>query len=340
MTITLDIPNVREITLGLLLQIPKGRVTTYRALALALGDAIAVRAIGQILAENDQPDVYPCYKVVHSDGRVGAYRAPGGPAEKIARLQADGVPVQEGCIPHLQEHVFHQFETSRPLVRLRQRQEELSQRVCPEPLRSEYQTVGGVDLAYRGPWLGVGAYIGMEIASERPLTSEIAQVEISFPYIPTYLAFRELPVLLPLLERVKSTHTLTDVLMVDGSGILHPRHVGIASHLGVLLDVPTIGVTKSLLYGEVNLKDMKPKEMRSIVDPKSREVIGAAIKTRERADPIFVSIGHGIDLDTAVALVLKLSHQRLPEPIHRAHRVSKEAAHPREEFQGQRSLNL
>jgi deoxyribonuclease V len=108
----------------------------------------------------------------------------------------------------------------------------------------------------------------------------------------------------------------------------------------VLLAVPTIGVTKSLLYGEVNLKNMKPKEVRSITDPKNGERIGVAVKTRERAEPIFVSIGHGIDLDSAVDLVLKLSHQRLPEPIHRAHLASKEAAHPRKELQGQRSLDL
>lgn len=338
MAIALDIPNIRKLTLELLLQVPKDKITTYRALALALGDAIAVRAVGQIMAVNEQPDIYPCYKVVHSDGRVGGYSAPGGTATKMERLRADGIPVQNGCIPNLKDHVFYQFETSRPLVTLRKLQEELSERVARKPLRSEYRTVGGVDLSYDGPWVGVGAYIGMEIAGGRLLASEISQVEISFPYIPTYLAFRELPVLLPLLER--GERELADVIMVDGSGILHPRHVGIASHLGVLLGVPTIGVTKTLLYGDVDLKDLKPKEVRSIIDPKSGEPIGAAVKTRERADPIFVSIGHGIDLDTAVELVLRLSHQRLPEPIHRAHLASKEAAHPHSEFQGQKALNF
>lgn len=340
MTITLDVPNLKKFTLELLLQIPQGKVTTYRALALALGDAIAVRAVGQIMADNEQLDIYPCYRVVHSDGRVGEYSAPGGTAAKIAKLQADGIPVQNGCIQNLEEHVFYQFETSKPLVRLRKLQEELAERVVREPLRHEYQTVGGVDLSYEGSWVGVGAYIHMELASERLLGTDIARTDVSFPYIPSYLAFRELPILLPLLERVRSANTLADVILVDGSGILHPRHVGIASHLGVLLDVPTVGVTKSLLYGKVDLNNMNAKDVRWVTDPKNNETIGAAVKTRERAEPIFVSIGHGIDLDSAVALVLKLSHQRLPEPIHRAHLASKEAAHPRVEFQGQKALDL
>lgn len=340
MEIALEIPNLREITLKLLLQIPKGKVTTYRALALALGDAIAVRAVGQIMAVNEHPDMYPCYKVVHSDGRMGGYSAPGGTSAKIEKLRADGIPIQSGSIQSLKEHVFYQFETTKPLVKLRKLQEELSMSVLREPLRHEYKTVGGVDLSYDGPWVGVGAYIGMDIAKERLLTSEIARVEVSFPYIPSYLAFRELPVLLPLLERVKTASKLADVILVDGSGILHPRHVGIASHLGVLLQVPTIGVTKSLLYGEVNLTDMKPKEVRTIIDPKNGEPIGAAVKTRERAEPIFVSIGHGITLDTSVELVVRLSRQRLPEPIQRAHVASRDAAHPRAQRQGQKSLGL
>ncbi|OGF55210.1 MAG: hypothetical protein A2Z21_03060 [Candidatus Fraserbacteria bacterium RBG_16_55_9] len=340
MASTLDIPNIRKLTLEMLLEIPQDKITTYRALALALGDAIAVRAVGQIMAVNEQPDIYPCYKVVHSDGRVGGYSAPGGTSTKIEKLQADGIPIQNGCISNLSDHVFFQFETSKPLIPLRKLQEELSERVVRNPIRREYQTIGGVDLSYDGPWIGVGAYVGMEIVSGRLLASEIAQVEISFPYIPTYLAFRELPVLLPLLERVQAEDKLADVIMVDGSGILHPRHVGIASHLGVLLSVPTIGVTKTLLYGEVDFNDMKPKEVRSIIDPRSKESIGAAVKTRERADPIFVSIGHGIDLDTAVGLVLRLSHQRLPEPIQRAHLASREAAHPRPGFQAQKALNF
>jgi deoxyribonuclease V len=335
----MEIPDLRKAALELLLQVPKGKVTTYRALAIALGDPIASRAVGQIMAANEQPDRYPCYKVVHSDGRVGAYSAPGGEAAKIARLQAEGIPVRDGKILNLKEHVFYSFRSEKPLVKLKKLQEELSERVRRTPLRGDYQTVGGVDLSYPDPWTGIGAYVLMDLAGGRPLATEVAHCEISFPYIPTYLAFRELPVLLPLLEQVKEQGKLADVVLVDGSGILHPRHVGIASHLGVLLNTPTVGVTKSLLYGQVDLEDMEPKEVRSVIDPQSGEVIGAAIKTQERAEPIFVSIGHGIDLEAATSLVLRLCSKRLPEPIRRAHLASKEAAYPAEP-QGQKALEL
>jgi len=340
MGIKIEVPDLRRLTLELLLQIPKGRVTTYRALALALGDAIATRAVGQIMATNDRPDLYPCYKVVHSDGSVGEYSGPGGPQAKIERLRAEGIPIRDGRVQNLREYVFYQFKSEKPLVQLRALQNELAERVSEEPLCRSPQTLGGVDLSYPGPWVGVGAYVSMELSSGRTLAMETARRGLSFPYIPTYLAFRELPVLLTLLERVKEAGRLADVVMVDGSGVLHPRHVGIASHLGVLLGVPTIGVTKSLLYGEVDREGMKAGEVRWVIDPQSGEPIGAAVKTRERADPIFVSVGHGIDRETAVELVLKVSSQKLPEPIRRAHELSRQATHHREEPPGQKALDL
>jgi len=340
MSMELLIPDLRKAALELLLQVPRGKVTTYRALAIALGDPIASRAVGQIMAANEEPDRYPCYKVVHSDGRVGAYSGPGGEAAKIERLRAEGIPVHGGRIPNLKEYVFYSFKSAKPLTRLRKLQEELSERVRRTPLRGDYQTAGGVDLSYPDNWTGVGAYVLMELGGGRPLATEVARFEISFPYIPTYLAFRELPVLLPLLERVKEQGRLADVILVDGSGILHPRHVGIASHLGVLLDAPTVGVTKSLLYGEVDLSGMEAGEVRSVIDPQSGDAIGAAIKTQERAEPIFVSVGHGIDLEGAIELVLRLSLKKLPEPIRLAHLASKEAAYGKRAPQGQRDLGL
>lgn len=322
----LEIPDLRRHVLELLRQVPRGKVTTYRALALALGDPMAARAVGLILAANERPDLYPCYKVVHSDGRVGEYSAPGGTAAKIERLQAEGVPVEDGRVVNLRAHVFHTFETDRPLQRLRELQEELAARVRVEPLPEEPGTVGGVDLSYPGPWEGVGAHVRIERATGRVLASRTMRRPVSFPYIPTYLAFRELPVLLPLLGQVRAEGDLADVLMVDGSGILHHRSAGIASHLGVLLDLPTIGVIKRLLYGRVDTREMSVKETRPVRDPHTGATIGMAIKTAERADPIYVSVGHRVDLDTAVRLVLELSRRKLPEPIRLAHRRCTEAA--------------
>ncbi len=321
--------DLRAYTLALLKQIPKGRVTTYRALALALGDARAARAVGQILADNPEPDVYPCYKVVHSDGRVGEYSGPGGLDEKIQRLRREGIPVRDGRIPDLKRYAFHGFKTDRPLEKLRRLQEELAARVVKEPALSldDVHAVGGVDLSYPGPWEGVGAYVSVARGTLRPLAAETHRCEVAFPYIPTYLAFRELPVLLPLLRRVRERNRLADVILVDGSGILHPRHAGIASHLGVLLDHPTVGVIKRLLYGRVDVKGMARGEMRPVRDPETGDVIGMAVKTHERADPLYVSIGHKVDLAMAVRLVLELAKgHKLPEPIRRAHELCTRAA--------------
>ncbi len=333
----IEIPDLRRYTLELLRQVPPGKVTTYRALAIALGDPRAARAVGQIMATNEHPDVYPCYKVVHSDGSVGAYSAPGGTATKIEKLQADGVPIEDGRVVRLREHVFYQFQTEKPLERLRRLQEELSGRVVREPALSlsDIRTVGGVDLAYPGPWEGVGAYVALDRGTGRVLAAKTHRCEVTFPYIPTYLAFREMPVLLPLLQQVRDEGKLAEVLLVDGSGILHHRHAGIASHLGVLLDHPTVGVIKRLLYGSVDVKGMEKGEVRPVRDPQTGDVIGMAVKTHERADPLYVSIGHKVGLEMAVELVRELSGKhKLPEPIRRAHELCTQEARARRSQEG------
>ena len=127
---------------------------------------------------------------------------------------------------------------------------------------------------------------------------------IKFPYIPTYLAYRELPLFEKLIEQLK---VRPSVLMVDGNGILHPYKIGIASHLGVVLDIPTIGVAKSLLCGEI--KDDYIFE--------GEEKIGYAVYSSKK--PIFVSPGHRISLNTSVDVVRRFLRYRIPEPLRQAH---------------------
>ncbi len=324
----MEVPDLRHEALELLRQIPRGKVTTYRALAVALGDEVAARAIGQIMARNDQPERYPCYKVVHSDGTVGEYSAPGGQAEKVRRLQAEGVPIRDGRVLNLQRYLFTEFRSTRPLERLRRLQEELSQQIVLEPDREEYRTAAGVDVSYTRSAQGeraVAGYVMLELEGLRKLHERTLVQPVTFPYIPTYLAFRELPVLQRLLQEARAAGELADVVFVDGNGILHPRHAGIASHLGVLLDIPTIGITKSLLCGEVDLRGLEPGEVRYVVLRGAR--VGAALKLSPRGAPIYVSPGHRIDLETAVELTLRVSSgHRLPEPIRAAHGLSRAAA--------------
>jgi deoxyribonuclease V len=149
---------------------------------------------------------------------------------------------------------------------------------------------------------------------------------VRFPYISSYLSFRELPLLLDLLDEVRAAGQLSPVVLVDGTGILHPRHAGIASHLGVLAAVATVGVTKKLLCGKVQGGDMRPLEARPVV--LDDRPTGIALRpTAGSLRPIYVSAGHGVDLAFAERLVRRLLlGRRLPEPLYWADRLSRRCA--------------
>ncbi|NOY76565.1 MAG: deoxyribonuclease V [Calditrichaeota bacterium] len=137
----------------------------------------------------------------------------------------------------------------------------------------------------------------------------------TFPYIPGLLTFREAPVLL---EAFKKIRIRPDVILFDGQGIAHPRRMGLAAHMGLLLDTPSIGCAKSRFIGEYEPVS-NVKGARSELKDED-ETIGVALRTRESVKPIFVSVGHKVDLNTAVDITLKLvTRYRLPEPTRRAH---------------------
>ncbi len=141
------------------------------------------------------------------------------------------------------------------------------------------------------------------------------EAEAAFPYVPGLLSFRECPAGLQAWERLR---TRPDCVICDGHGYAHPRRFGFASHFGLLTDVPTIGVGKSVLVGEYQPPRSGRGSRTDLVD--AGEVIGAALRTRGGAAPIFVSIGHRVDLPLAVETVLACSPRyRIPEPIRQAH---------------------
>ena len=151
-----------------------------------------------------------------------------------------------------------------------------------------------------------------------PLEDAVVRRETSFPYVPGLLSFRELPAVLEALERLS---TLPDLLLCDGQGIAHPRRFGIAAHLGVLTDLPAIGVGKTRLVGS-HEPVPEPRGARTALKD-GDEVIGAVLRTRTRVKPVYVSIGHRVSLETAVDLVLRAAPRyRLPEPIRRADRLA------------------
>lgn len=117
--------------------------------------------------------------------------------------------------------------------------------------------VAGVDVSYRPPNQAIAAYARFDVVTQQLVWSTTIQRTTSFPYIPSYLAFRELPVLIDLLDHVQRHDCMAQMLMVDGSGILHPRSAGLATLLGIVADLPTVGVAKKLLCGRVNLNGMR-----------------------------------------------------------------------------------
>jgi len=192
-------------------------------------------------------------------------------------------------------------------------------------LPREVRYVGGADVAF-GDGYSIGAVAVLDYESLKLAEVRTAVVKTRIPYIPTLLAFREVP---PVVSAFKLLSTIPDVLLVDGHGLAHPYHMGFASHLGIVLPVPTIGVAKSLLCGEVKTFEDR-KGWRPIVH--EGEVVGAEVLTVKRAKPIYVSIGNKVSLERAVEIVShsvqplgsawsesKGGRFRVPEPIRQAH---------------------
>jgi len=178
------------------------------------------------------------------------------------------------------------------------------------------RTVAGVDISTAHE-RAHAAIVVLRFPELEPLEAVEADLPLTFPYIPGLLAFREAPAIL---AAVQGLQCEPDLFLFDGQGLAHPRRMGIASHVGVILDKPSIGCAKSILCGHCGPVGMAG-EHAEIVD--KGEVIGAAVRTREGTQPVYVSIGHRIDLPTAISYVLRCcSGYRIPEPTRWAHRVA------------------
>lgn len=318
-----QIPDLEAALLRLLRQVPAGRVTTYGLLAEALGNRVAARWVGLILGQHKHDAACPCHRVVHAGGTVSSSVAL--PSDKKARrLEAEGVEIEGGRVD-LKRFGFSQFASDRPLETLREVQQAVARQVSLEPPRWVPKVVGGVDLSYPSQDEAVAGYALVDVESGQLLWSMTMSHPVAFPYIVSYLTFREVPVMAALLDAVRSAGKLAEMVLVDGSGILHPRHVGSASHLGVVASVATIGVTKNLLVGQVDLEGMAPGESRPVVH--QGQAIGVALRSSARSHrPIFISPGHRVNLVLAEDLVRRLLRgRRLPEPLYWADRLSRSA---------------
>jgi len=195
-------------------------------------------------------------------------------------------------------------------------QHKLSARVSRSGEVTNPRFIAGVDIAVgKGREVATGAVVILSYPELGLVESKVAQGKLDFPYIPGLLSFREAPLTLTACQQLTIT---PDLIMVDGQGIAHPRRMGLASHLGLFLNTPTIGCAKSLLCGQHEEPGEKPGSYVEVVD--RGETIGAALRTKLGTKPIYVSIGHKIDLQTAIYWALECCRSyRLPEPTRLAH---------------------
>jgi len=196
-------------------------------------------------------------------------------------------------------------------------QKELRAQLRTDNCVDEVRTVAGVDVGLR-KGIARAAIVVLAYPDLDPLAQATAQRPIEFPYVPGLLTFREGPVILDALAELTVE---PDILIFDGQGMAHPRQMGLATHIGILLDHPTIGCAKSRLCGEYE----DPGASKGDWSPLLREgaVIGAVVRTRTNISPVYVSIGHKIDLERAIHYVLNCCKvYRLPETTRWAHRVA------------------
>ncbi|HYW02446.1 MAG TPA: deoxyribonuclease V [Gammaproteobacteria bacterium] len=179
--------------------------------------------------------------------------------------------------------------------------------------------VAGVDVGFEDHGQVTRAAVAvLAFPSLEPIEDALARQPTRFPYVPGLLSFREIPAVLEALERLSAP---PDLLLCDGQGYAHPRRMGIASHLGLLADLPSIGVAKSRLTGTHGTVPAGRGEWAPLVD--RGETIGAVLRTRERVRPVFVSPGHRVSLPTAIDYVMRCTTRyRLPETTRRADRLA------------------
>jgi deoxyribonuclease V len=197
-------------------------------------------------------------------------------------------------------------------------QRSLAELVREEPLTKLVETVAGVDVSVRGD-RAQAAIVVLKLPEFEVIDRALWQCDVPFPYVPGLLSFREMPAILPALEKLR---VWPDVFMTDSQGRAHPRRFGLACHLGVILDHPAVGVAKSLLVGHYD--NLAEDAGASVPLVHKGETIGVALRTRARVNPVFVSVGHQMTLEDAVALTLRCTTKyKIPEPTRHAHNYSK-----------------
>ncbi|MFN3870629.1 MAG: endonuclease V [Aquificaceae bacterium] len=206
------------------------------------------------------------------------------------------------------------------LERLKEVQRECAKRVIQRDGFQRVELIGGIDLTFdrieENPTKAWASLVVVRLPDLRVIYQKVVEGMVDFPYIPTFLAFRELPLMLKLYQEAEIK---PHVFFIDGQGIAHPRGCGIASHFGVETNTPTVGVAKTKLFGYY--KDLGEKRGSFSYLTYKGNIVGAAVRTKDKVEPVYVSVGHLISLKTSIELVLKTSLYRIPEPTRLAHNL-------------------
>lgn len=210
---------------------------------------------------------------------------------------------------------LHDWDVS--TERAREIQLELREKLRVEPIAGPVECVAGADVSFeRGSDDVFAAAVALDADTLEPLSVGRARGEAVFPYVPSYLSFREAPFVL---EAFRELSVEPDVLVCDGHGYAHPRRFGLACHVGVWLERPTIGVAKNVLVGEHDPPDPEKGSQSPLCH--EGETVGRAVRTRTDVHPVFVSVGHRSNLEDATDLAVSVAPRyKIPEPIRAAHR--------------------
>ena len=197
-------------------------------------------------------------------------------------------------------------------------QECIARSIILEDRFDQIKLVGGADVAF-GKGYAYGAFVVLSFPDLKLVEHKLSRVKITMPYVPGFLSFREEPAIVAAFKKLKIK---PDMILFDGQGIAHPRRAGLACALGVTLDLPAIGCAKTKLVGEYT----NPEKVKGSASPLffNKAIIGYVLRTRDNTNPIFVSPGHKVSIETAkqIALACCIKY-RLPEPLRFAHTFSK-----------------
>ncbi len=300
-------PTFRGALEDCLAGIPRGTVATCGAIAKALGDLRAARSVATWLLEH--PDVPGAHRVVRADGRPVI-------ADGETARSADGVPTIKGRVA--ERHFTDTVGATPILASLREEQRGLAAMVSEEDEIAPPRTFGGVDVAYAGDRAFAAAVV-LDAETLETQEAHACELDVDFPYIPTFLAFREFPAVHAALDGLRAK---PDVLFVDGHGRLHPALFGFACFAGVRLDIPTIGIAKHPLAGRA--VPAAGRVGRAAPIELDGRIRGYAWAPPGGARPFYVSVGHRISLPTALATAQRATRRKYPEPLLVADRLSKE----------------